>query len=181
MDRPIEQRRLIREELKSPEIGILFYPQKGSTLTAASPLQWFPYFVDIIDKSQKGMRASSGMALEAKTPIYLEIYSQGNKSWSAYQGKVVWCAPEMKKDRLFRLGLDLYPRDQGLPIPKSRETTHHHRPLGEDYEFFVRTKLLRAIPRSAVCQVLNTIFYQSVRTGDRFITQGTPGDTFFII
>ncbi|MGC1403302.1 MAG: protein kinase [Thermodesulfobacteriota bacterium] len=181
MDQPIERRRLIREELNPPEIAILFYPQKGSTLNAASPLQWFPYFVDITDKSQKGMRASSGMALEAKTPIYLEFYSPQNKSWSAYQGKVVWCAPEMKKGRLFHLGLDLYSREQGLPIPKSREVTHHHRPLGEDYEFFIRTKLLRAIPRSAVCQVLNTIFHQSVRAGERFITQGTPGDSFFII
>jgi serine/threonine protein kinase len=171
----------VREGLNSQEIGILFYSEKGSKLTAAPTLQWLPYFVDITEKSQRGLQASSGMALEPETAIYLDCYSQGDKSWKAYQGQVAWCAPEMKKGRLYCLGLDLYPREQGLPIPNSRETADHHRPLGQDYEFFSKTKLLRAVPRSAVCQVLNTIFHRSVRAGERFITQGDPGDTFYII
>jgi len=177
----IEHRHSIRKNLSPPEIGILFYTQTVPTLTVGPNLQWLPYFVDITEKNQGGMQAFSAMALEAKAPVYLELYSQQNKSWSTFQGSVVWCVPEVKKSQLFRLGLALYLSEQGVPISKSRGEGDHHRPLGKDYEFFMRTKLLRAIPRSAVCQVLNIISHQSVRAGERFIRQGDPGDSFFII
>jgi CRP-like cAMP-binding protein len=176
-----EKRRSLREELAVPEIGVLYYPQKASGPTSNPTHQWFPYFVDILNKSQTGVLIASGMALEIRTPVYLESYAPLDKSWSAYQGKVTRCAPAVKRPGLLHLGLDLYHREQGLPIPKSRGEAHNPRPLGEDYLFFMRTKLLRAIPRSAVCSVLNSIFFRSVPAGGRLITQGDPGDSFFII
>ncbi|RPH88320.1 MAG: hypothetical protein EHM75_03990, partial [Desulfobacteraceae bacterium] len=81
----------------------------------------------------------------------------------------------------FNLGLFLEPIDQEGPIFHFRAKGEHTRPRPEDYEFFNRTKLLRAIPRKAVCPVLNSIFRLAVSAGGRLINQGDPGDTFFII
>lgn len=179
MPAPSERRRSGREDFQVPEIGILYTLEK-----AAPPVpthQWFPCFIDILNKNQTGVLALSGMPLETKTTVYLEIYSRREKSWNAYQGRVLWSEPEGKKAGLFRLGLGLNPKEQGLPIPKSRGLPQNPRPLGEDYLFFTRTRLLRAIPRDAVCPVLNSIFHRSVPAGERFITQGDPGDSLFII
>jgi CRP-like cAMP-binding protein len=178
-----ERRRSPREEFPVPEIGILYYPHQANGLTSYPAHQWLPYFVDVLNKSRIGVLIASEIALEVRTPVFLEGYTPGDKTWSAYQGKVNRSHPIAKRPGLFHLGLDLDLREQGqgLPIPKSRGEVHNPRPLGEDYQFFIRTKLLRAIPRSAVCSVLNSIFYRAVSAGERLITQGDPGDSFFII
>jgi CRP-like cAMP-binding protein len=176
-----EKRRSPRFDLPVPELGVLYYLNRGAEPGPDATHHWFPYFVDILNKSRTGVLALSGLALEARTAVYLEVYSERDRSWSAYQGKVVWCKPETKPDQGFKLGLDLHPKEQGLPISRSRGEALSPRPGVEDYEFFRRTRLLRSIPRSAVCPVLNSIFYRSVRAGERLITQGDPGDRFFVI
>ncbi|MCU0579932.1 MAG: protein kinase [Desulfobacterota bacterium] len=181
MTSPSERRRSSREDFSVPEIGVLYYLEKAPSSASVSTHQWFPYFIDILNKNQTGVLACSGKPLEARTTIYLEIYSRRDKSWSAYQGRVLWSEADGNKTGYYRLGLDLHAKEQGLPIPKSRGRPENLRPLGEEYLFFTRTRLLRAIPRDAVCPVLNSIFHRAVPAGERFITQGDPGDTLYVI
>ena len=176
-----ERRRSTREELPIPKIGILYFLGKTADPDVPSTHHWIPFFVDVLNESLHGVLIESRLALAERSSIYLESYSHQEQSWSAYQGKVIRCGPAAKTKGAFHLGLDLHRREQGLPIPISRGEAHNPRPLGGDYEFFFRTKLLRAIPRSAVCPVLNHIFYRSLQAGERLINQGDPGDSFFII
>ncbi|HSO71617.1 MAG TPA: protein kinase, partial [Thermodesulfobacteriota bacterium] len=78
-------------------------------------------------------------------------------------------------------GLDLHPADQEWLVLNFRAAGTGPHPLPADYDFFLRTKLLRAVPRKAVCPVLNSIFRLAVPAGKRLINQGDPGDAFFII
>ncbi len=132
-------------------------------------------------KAKDGFLALSDSALEAGTPIGLEVYSPKDKSWSPFQGQVAWCALVAHKEGFFHLGLDLRPADPEWQIPNLQIKGSTPRPLTSDYEFFIRTKLLLAIPRTAVCSVLNSIFRLSVPAGERLINQGDPGDAFFVI
>ena len=54
-------------------------------------------------------------------------------------------------------------------------------PVASDYQFFRKTDLLKSISRDAVCPLLNCITFRHVKAGQRFITQGEPGDDCFII
>jgi tRNA A-37 threonylcarbamoyl transferase component Bud32 len=179
MDPQTERRRSAREGRTVPKLGALYYPPNDPSSSAST--DWVPHYVDLFNESQNGFLAQSDSALEAGTPIGLEVYSPKDKSWSPFQGQVAWCALVTQKEGFFHLGLDLHPVDQKWPIPNFQAEGTSPRPLTTDYEFFIRTKLLRAIPRKAVCPVLNSIFRLSVPAGERLINQGDPGDTFFII
>ena len=179
MDPQTERRRSAREGRTVPKLGALYYPPNDPSSSAWT--DWVAQFVDLFNESQNGFLALSDSALEAGTPIGLEVYSPKDKSWSPFQGQVAWCDPDTHKEGFFHLGLDLHPVDQQWPIPNLRTEGSTPRPLTADYEFFIRTKLLRAIPRKAVCPVLNSIFRLSVPAGERLINQGDPGNTFFVI
>lgn len=64
---------------------------------------------------------------------------------------------------------------------KEEDNRNKKKPLTADYQFFRNTNLLKAISRNAVCPLLNTINFKHVKAGQRFITQGDPGDTFYVI
>jgi eukaryotic-like serine/threonine-protein kinase len=179
MDPQAERRRSPREGWPGLKLGALYGPPHDPSSSASK--EGAPHFVDLLNESRNGFLALSGSALEAGTPVGLEVYIPKDKEWSPFQGRVVWCAPATHKEGFFHLGLDLHPLDREWPIPTFRAAGKPARPLTSDYEFFIRTKLLRAIPRKAVCPVLNSIFRLSVPVGERFINQGDPGDAFFVI
>ena len=179
MEPQTERRCTARDVRTVPKLGALYYPPNDPSFSAST--DWVPHFVDLFDESRNGFLALSDSALEAGTPIGLEVYSPKDKLWTPFQGQVVWCDPVAHKEGFFHLGLDLRPADQELQIPNLQVKGSTPRPLTSDYEFFIRTKLLRAIPRKAVCSVLNSIFRLSVPAGERLINQGDPGNTFFVI
>lgn len=176
------QRRLsLSNDPPDPQIGILYHLVRGADPATGDSQYWFPYFVDVLTTNRAEVLALSDRALEPREVVYLELHCERDRSWIAYRGQVVWCAQEGKPGPAFQLGLDLHLIEQGLPISRSRGELHNPRPLAEDYAFFRKTRLLRSIPRGAFCPVLNSIFYWSVGAGERFMTQGDPGDRFFLI
>ncbi len=179
MDPQTERRRSAREERSVPKIGVLYYPFNDPSSSAST--DWVPHFVDLLNEGRDGFLALSDSTLAAGTPIGLEVYSPKDKKWSPFRGQVAWCAPLTHKESYFHLGLDLHPVDQGWLMLNFRAEGIGPHPLPADYDFFIRTKLLRAIPRKAVCPVLNSIFRLAVPAGERLINQGDPGDAFFII
>ena len=76
------------------------------------------------------------MALEVTDRCLSGGLLRRDQSWNAYQGKVAWCKPETKQTRAVKLGLDLHPKEQGLPIPRSRGEAHNPRPLGGGLSVF---------------------------------------------
>ncbi len=174
-----EHRSFAREELPLPKIGALSCAQTHPP--SESETDWSSRFVYLLNEGRTGFLALSDSCLESGRSIDLEVYSSTNKSSRNFQGKVIWCAPASHRTGFFKLGLDLYPADRNAWGPDFRTGENNARPLMADYEFFIRTRLLRAVPREAVCSVLNSIFRVSIPAGNRLINQGDPGDTFFII
>jgi len=174
-----ERRKSKREVPQPPELGILYYLKR---IEEPSPkTQWLTQFVDVLNKGASGILIKATERLEPRDLVYWESYAPKEKKWSSFKGKVVWISPDSKETNLYRIGLELTALEQGLPIVIHREDGPLRRPLSSDYEFFIRSKLLRAIPREAVCSLLNSISFKSVKSGQRFINPGDPGNTFFVI
>lgn len=54
-------------------------------------------------------------------------------------------------------------------------------PDPSDFQFFNQTNLFGSIPREALCSLLNSLTYREIKSGDRFINQGDPGDILYIV
>jgi eukaryotic-like serine/threonine-protein kinase len=175
----IERRRSARKELPVPKIGVLFCLQHDPQSSNSAAL--ISLFVDLLNESRNGFEAFADFSLESGLSICLEVYSQKDKVWSHFQCKVIWCTPATLKTGFFNIGLAIHSVDQEWSFSNFHTEENYSRPLMADYEFFLSTRLLRAVPREAVCSVLNSIFRVSIPAGDRLINQGDPGDTFFII
>lgn len=59
-------------------------------------------------------------------------------------------------------------------------TFKSHIPL-DDLEFLMKTEFLRATPDEAKKQLLSAMVRRSFRAGERFISQGEPGDRFYVL
>lgn len=179
METQRERRNSKREVLQPPELGILYHLKR---IEHPSPqTEWLTRFVDISDKSAGGILIKTTERLEPSDMVYWESYARKEKKWSYFKGKVVWILPDSMETSVYRIGFEMTAMEQELPVIIRKEEGPLGRPLSAEYEFFIRTKLLRAIPREAVCAVLNSITFKSVPAGERFITQGEPGDVFFVI
>jgi hypothetical protein len=90
-------------------------------------------------------------------------------------GDVAGTNPASTPKKLF---VDLINRSpEGVGI----QTEKKIKPAASDYQFFRKTDLIKSISRDAVCPLLNCITFRYVKAGQRFISQGQPGDTCFII
>jgi eukaryotic-like serine/threonine-protein kinase len=175
----MERRCSVREELSVPRICI-FYNLQNNPPSSASK-DWVTHYVDLHNESRDGFLALFDLSLESGSSIGLEVYSPEDKTWNHFQGRVIWCAPSTHKSSFFTIGLTVHPIDQAWSISAIRAGENYPHPLIPDYEFFRSTKLLRAVPRDALCSVLNSIYRVSLSSGERLINQGDIGDAFFII
>jgi CRP-like cAMP-binding protein len=175
----MEHRCSAREALPVPKVCV-FYCLHNNPPSSASK-DWVTHFVDLLNESSTGFLALSDFFLESGTSIGLEVYSREGKIWSHFQGWVIWCAPATHKSGFFNIGLAVHPVDQQWPISHIQSGENYTHPLMPDYDFFRSTKLLRAVPRDALCSVLNSIFRVSLSAGDRLINQGDIGNAFYII
>jgi eukaryotic-like serine/threonine-protein kinase len=67
--------------------------------------------------------------------------------------------------------------DKELPGPKHNQWTKSP----ADIEFLLNTKLFRSVLQESVYPLLNSLSFRSYKAGERFITQGEEGNTFFLI
>lgn len=179
MNPPADRRLTAREVFPAPKIAALFHLQNH--LPSPASTDWVPHYVNLINKSKDGFMALSDLFLESGQPIGLALYSQKDKLWRYFQGKVIWCASAMDRPGFCNMGLSCNPADSQWWIQHFESSQNYARPLTADYEFFIRTRLLQAIPREAICPIMNSIFRVAIPAGERLINQGDPGNSFFII
>ena len=118
MNPQTERRRSIREGRSVPLIGALYHPSNDPSSSVST--DGVPHFVDLLNEGRDGFLALSDSALEAGTPIGLEVYPPKDKVWRPFQGRVAWCAPVPHKEGYFHLGLAIHPADQEWPLTRFR-------------------------------------------------------------
>ena len=178
----MDRRQHTRNQLEPPYIGILH--TEGADYVDGTTLVDHPqsFFVDLLNKSPGGAALKSTIEVEPGTPFRLSLYNPDGKAWDHYEGYAVWIEPENSEgETIFLIGVSL----QSCSIEASNwpiESPGDKKlPLEGTYEFFKRTELLRSLPREAVVPLLNCVFHRYVKAGERFITQGEPGDACYLI
>ena len=163
-----------RENLKNPRVAVI-HPV-GSLLQDGRLL-----YVDVYNRSSKGVLIKTTRRIEAGQSIYFSIYQPSKRAWNHFRGDVRWVEADPLKSDYFCLGCAAVPTTTDLPTSISSDTEQKSGPLPADYEFFRTVPFLKAIHREAVCPLLNNITYHRVRSNQRFISQGEVADGCFIV
>jgi CRP-like cAMP-binding protein len=138
-------------------------------------------FVDLINRSPEGVGIQTEKKIEPATVIYLRAFNKSEKTWDLFDGETKWILPGLKKGLRHKLGAELKATSENNERCEERDGPDKKMPVASDYQFFRKTDLLKSISRDAVCPLLNCITFKRVKAGQRFITQGQPGDDCFII
>jgi len=168
-----ERRRWPRVALNPPELGFL------SPLSSSPPTP--PHYVDVLNRSKGGILLRSQHRMEPHTSFILKVYEPLGRTWRSYRGRISWIRKEVGHDGSFLVGVALDTPPPSMEAELESPLVDGMRPRPSDYEFFLGTKLLRSIPREAFCRILNSLFYRSLRAGERLMSQGEEGNSFYLI
>ncbi|MBT8363702.1 MAG: protein kinase [Deltaproteobacteria bacterium] len=174
-------RRSDRMDLDPPEVGILYLEEAGyipGTNLAPQPKK---LFVDLINRSPEGVGIQTEKKIDPATVFYLRAFNKVEKTWDLFEGETKWILPDLKKDLRHKLGAELKPTQDKNKLYKEVDCPDKKTPLVSDYQFFRKTDLLKSISRNSVCPLLNCITFKHIKAGQRFITQGEPGEDCYII
>lgn len=176
-----DRRRWPRQILPAPEVCFLNMDDMTKQPKFALNELSGSLYVDICDVSQGGVLIKSEKKIESNALLYLNIYNSSEKLWKFCQGSVKWIKSDSAEPDSYQIGVEIQQSDPKIKAAGHEDERYKQTPPPTDYEFFRSTRLLRSIPRTAVCTLLNSVSYKHLKAGERLMAQGEIGDTFFII
>ena len=163
------------------EIGILYLGDAGYVTGTGLVRTPAKEFVDVLNRSENGIALKTGQAIPPGTAFKLVVYDKYRKDWEVLEGRTKWIEKADKFRLMNLVGAEIHPSETDYQSLDQTDVAEKCMPLAADYQFFRKTELLAAITRDAVCPLLNCVSFRLVKAGQRFITQGEPGDAFYII
>ena len=180
MEKYQKKRRFPRESLQPPNFGIIC-AKKKSSLHRDSQDETDTMYVNVLNVSERGLLLQSPQRYKVNSTLDMEICHPHSKVWTGIKGRVKWTDDIPSKSGYFRLGIEYHKHNLGEHGTTKMDRAQKKHILPSDLEFLLNTNLFAAIPRESVTPLLNSLKFKKVRTGERFITQGDDGDTFYII
>ncbi|MGD8974908.1 MAG: protein kinase [Desulfobacterales bacterium] len=181
MSKHNSRRRSDRMDLDPPEVGVVYLEEArhaSGTNPAPPPNK---LFVDLMNRSPEGVGIQSEKEIKPATAFYLRAFNKTEKTWDLFEGQTKWISPDLKKGLRHKLGAELRPTQDNNAPYREVDRPDKIMPVVSDYQFFRKTDLLKSISRNSVCPLLNCVTFRHVKAGQRFITQGEPGDDCYII
>jgi len=181
MSRRKERRQHPRQTLPTPEVGIV-HPHYGGQEGEHFSGKWKDtLLVYLLNVSEGGFLLESLQRLEINTEVDLWTRLPQRKDWQAVHGRVVWTEPSPIKSGFYLLGVEFLEVALSAERQRPAVDSDKRRMYPGDLEFLIGSPLFHAIPLEAKCPLLDRMTPIQVKTGERFISQGDEGNTFYII
>jgi CRP-like cAMP-binding protein len=174
-----ERRNSLRQTLNPPRVAVLRLVDGDGTCPSSWGIGERPFYVDVYDGSSCGLLVRTTRKIAVGQNFHLFAHGFPEKGWGCFTGQVRWVQPDPKKPEHHFTGCTAAPANIALPCLATAGDKSG--PFPADYEFFRMVPFLKAIHRDAVCPLLNSIRYRSVKAGERFICQGDRGDVCYIV
>jgi eukaryotic-like serine/threonine-protein kinase len=175
-----DRRQCPRKLMKSPQVGIIYLQCKESP---DSDFKKKPdvLFVNVLNMSKNGLLLESSQKIKDLLILDMRIWYSHKRVWMSIKGKVKWTAHCPSKPGRYFWGVRFLkkPLQNDAAIPVSGKQKKLIKP--SDLEFLLRTTFFRAIPKDAICPLLNSLTFKHLKKGERLISQGDEGDSFYII
>ncbi len=176
-----DRRESSRQVFHAPEVGAIYGFREVTSIDSPPDGAVFEVFVDVLNISEGGVAASieTSIQLEPDSLVNLIFVDSSKIDWEAAQVRVVCVKPSSFKN-LYLAGLQFIyklSKDAGIRHAASRANW----PQPADISFLINTRLLRFLPRQAICPLLNCLSLVRIEEGKRLITQGEEGKNLYII
>ena len=180
MEGQSNRRKWDRKTLDPPELGYLLTEDAGYESGTAFIDPPESLYVDLLNKCQGGAALKTAKPIEPETTVSLLSYNHHENLWQVFRAEVKWTKEVAGHPKGFLVGVAIKKQNEN---PEDLEIASECRefPNPSDVEFFNQTRLLNSIPREALCSLLNSLSYSEVSAGERFMVQGDPGDSFFVV
>jgi CRP-like cAMP-binding protein len=175
------RRRWIREVLNPPEIGVLYTGNRGFFPGAPVNRQPSMLFVDLLNRSMGGVILRTKWQVDLETEFYLQIHNALDDLWETAKVRAKWANADPHIPGYNIIGVEFCPPEETGRRPEEQRPSRKIVPLPSDYEMFRDWELFQAIPRTAVCAVLNALTFGHVKAGYRLLKTGTRIDTCYLI
>ncbi len=176
-----DRRRWLREVLNPPEIGILYTGNQGFVPGIHVTKQPTALYVDLLNRSMGGVILKTKWEIDPEISFHLQIYNSLEESWEFVRVIAKWINNDTTNPAFNLIGVEFQIPDLSMEHPKPDLDGIKKMPLPSDYEFLRHTQLFESVHRVLVCPLLNSLTYRQINAGEKFITQGTRSDVFYII
>jgi CRP-like cAMP-binding protein len=177
----VDRRESIRKEFQTPEVGAIYGFREVASLDSQLEDSSFGIYVDVLNISEGGAAASieTSIQLEPDSLANFIFVNSSDNQWETVQVRVVWTDDSSSKN-LYRAGFQfIYKLSKGAGIRHASARVNWPQP--NDISFLMDTRLIRFIPRQAICPLLNCLSLKKTEQGERLITQGEMGNNLYII
>ena len=175
------RRRWIREVLNPPEIGLLDTGGQGTVPGIPASEQPHILFVDLLNRSLGGGIIRTKWQVAPETVFKLRIYSNLEERWQIFSARGKWTGSDPHYPAYRVVGVEFLTETDSTEEAPEKTRPAEEIPLLFDFEFLKNTRFFSAVPREAVCALLNSLNVEKVKAGGRLFTQGTKIDRCFII
>ena len=181
MSRRKERRHHPRKILSTPELGIVhphYTEQERDRLPEGRRDTLLVY---LLNESEGGFLLESLQRVEINTQVDLWSKLPEGKDWRAVHGRVVWTAPSPIKSSSYLLGVGFLQRPSSPERSRPEVEPKSRRMYPNDLEFLLDSPVLHFIPLEAKYPLLDRMTPIYLKAGERFISQGDEGRTFYVI
>ena len=138
-------------------------------------------FVNLLKSDSGKLVLRTSEKVDAGTTFYAKVFDPDGSHWRLFTLVAVGVEtdPDRPEDHL--IITETRPPDVSDPLDDPDNWYDKAGPRAEDYRFFRSTNLIKSVPPEAICPLLNSMTLMKVKAGERFIQQGDPGDTVYLI
>ena len=136
-----ERRRWKRESPERPEIGIIYPDLEEKVLDDATESKEDSLLVYVLNRSQGGLLLESSFPFKVGSSLNMRVKFPHDKSWLAFEGKVVWADTSPDQQSFYRLGVELHRSETADEAMARVEGVWRKRMFPSDLEFLTQTEI----------------------------------------
>ena len=171
-----ERRCAPRRIAQPPEIAFLYLIDGGYVPETNLINRTDAAFVEVLDRNETGAALKSIRLFETNSELHLLTFNAVTENWDVASGTVVQTRAMESGRSYFRIGVELSQEETHASASEYYSPASEQMPTLFDYPFLIQTKLIKSLPREAVCPLLNSLTLTTVKAGKRFMVQGASGN-----
>ena len=178
-----ERRQWPREIFPKPKVGIVYPQYKKEEQNLAPEDKCDSLLVNVLNVSEGGVLFESSLRFNVGSLLDVRVQrpDESLKVWVDFRGKVIWVDKTSTKPDYYCIGVASQTAILHKEASRNKAGVPRKRMYPSDVQFLMHTKLVDAIPQEARCHFLNFMTPKYLKAGERLISQGDEGDSFYVI
>ena len=174
-------KQLARNPAPKTRIGMMYIAGTDYVPGTASATPPRSMFVNLLKSDSGKIVLGTTERIEPGATLYAKVFDPEGTHSQLFTLVAIDIQVDPGRPDYFYIVSEPHPPDASDPFDDPDNWYDRTGPRAQDYRFFRSTNLIKSVPPEAVCPLLNNMVLKQVKAGERFIHQGNPGDTVYLI